>query len=76
MKLYDIIKAQLVDQIERMSKVMIHEIKHYQRDCGIPSLEKMWLRQSYVYVHYVPKIQDVRKMEGCNGMDGAVVSTW
>ena len=41
-KLYDKFKAQLVDQIERMSKVMIREVKHYQRDHDIPSSVKMW----------------------------------
>ncbi len=75
-ELHDKIKAQLVDQIERMSKVMIHEIKHYQREHGIPSSVNMWPRKSYNYVHYVRKIEDVCKMVGCNGKDCAVVSTW
>ncbi len=76
MKLCDKFKAQLVDQIERMSNVMIREIKHYQRDRGIPSSVKMWSRKSYDYVHYVHKIEDVYKMVGCNRKDGTVVTTW
>ena len=76
MKLYDKFKAQLVDQIERMSNVMIREIKHYQRDCGIPSSVKMWLRKSYDFIDYMWKIEDVCKMVGCNGKDGTVVTTW
>ena len=68
-KLDDKFNAELVDQTERMSKVMVCEIKHYQRDRSILFLVKMWPRKSYEYVHYVRKIEDVQKMVGCIGMD-------
>ena len=63
-------------QIEKMSKVMIKEIMTYRKDCGIPSSVKMWPRKQYDYIHFARKIEDVRKMVGCNGNEGAIVCTW
>jgi hypothetical protein len=75
-KVYDKFNAELVDKIERMSKVMLCERKHYLKDRGISFLVMMWPRESYYYVNYVRKIQDVWKMVGCNVIDGAIVRTW
>ena len=61
-------QAHVRKQIEKMRKVMIGEI-----DCGIPSLLKMLPRKQFNYHHFMHKIEDVQKMVGCNGMDGAVV---
>lgn len=55
---------------------MIKETSQYQRDLGISSSLKMWHRKNYDYVHFMRKIEGVRKMIGCNGKEGAIVSTW
>ncbi len=55
---------------------MIGEIKLYRKDRRIPFSLKMWPRKQFNYDHFMRKIEDVRKMVGCNGTDGAIVCTW
>ena len=69
-------QAHVQKQIEKMSKVMIGEIKVYRKDQRIPSLLKMWPRKQFNYDHFMLKIEDVWKMVGCNGMDRAIMCTW
>jgi hypothetical protein len=75
-KIYEKMQAHVCKQIEKMSKVMIREIKEYRRDRCIPSSLKMWPRNQFDYAHFMRKTEDVRKMVGCTGTDGAVVCTW
>ena len=55
---------------------MISEITACRKECSIPTLIKMLPRKQYKYIHYMQKLEDVRKMVGCNGLEGAAVSTW
>ena len=75
-KIYQDMLAHACKQIEKMSKVMISEIKAYQRDRCIPFSLKMWPKRQFDYAHFMCKTEDVRKMVGCTGTDGAVVCTW
>ena len=75
-KIYEEMQAHVRKQIKKMSKVMISEIKAYWRDRCIPSLLKMWPRKQFDYAHFMRKTEDVRKMAGCTGTDGAIVCTW
>ena len=75
-KIYQDMLAHACKQIEKMSKVMISEIKAYRRDRCIPSSLKMWPKRQFDYAHFMRKTEDVRKMVGCTGTDGAVVCTW
>ena len=75
-EIYSDTQVEIRRQIEKMSRVMIKEISEYRKDRGIPSSLKMWHRKHYDYVHFMRKIEDVRKMIGCNGKEGAIVCTW
>jgi len=74
--MYEGMQATVQCQIEKMCKVMITEIKQYRKDRCIPSSLRMWPRKQFNYGHFMRKIEDVRKMVGCNGIEGAVVCTW
>jgi uncharacterized protein YsxB (DUF464 family) len=75
-EMYEGMQATVQRQIEKMCKVMITEIKQYRKDRCIPSSLKMWPKKQFNYGHFMRKIEDVRKMVGCNGIEGAVVCTW
>jgi hypothetical protein len=75
-KIYSDTQVETRRQIEKMSRVMITEISEYQRDHGIPSSLKTWRRKHYDYVNFMQKIEDVRKMIGCNGAEGVIVCQW
>ena len=74
-RVYKETQAHVRKQIEKMCKVMISEIKAYRKDRCIPSSLKMWPRKKFDYTHFMHKTEDVRKMVGCTGTDGAVVCT-
>ena len=63
-KIYQDMQAHACKQIEKMSKVMINEIKTYRRDRCIPSLLKMWPKRQFDYAHFMRKTEDVQKWWG------------
>ena len=58
-KIYQDMLAHACKQIEKMSKVMISEIKAYRRDRCIPSSLKMWPKRQFDYAHFMRKTEDV-----------------
>ena len=58
-RIYQDMQAHACKQIEKMSKVMINEIKTYRRDWCIPSLLKMWPKRQFDYAHFMCKTEDV-----------------
>ena len=66
-RVYKDMQAHACKQIEKMSMVMISEIKAYRSDCRIPSSLKMWPRKQFDYAHFMHKTEDVQKMVGCTG---------